>query len=66
MLEELDCIFGIPTRRHAVTPLIMSGPTYLSWFIKRYVLFQLKVELEPLYHLEGFSGGTTVEYMGGH
>ncbi|KFY87694.1 hypothetical protein V500_06819 [Pseudogymnoascus sp. VKM F-4518 (FW-2643)] len=61
-LEELDYIFGVPTRRHAA----YQTRTWLPWFIKRYILFQSKARLEPLYHLEGFSGGTTVEVMAIH
>jgi hypothetical protein len=61
-LEELDYIFGVPTRRHAA----YQTRTWLPWFIKRYVLFQRKAYLEPLYHLEGFSGGTVVEHTGVH
>ncbi|OBT78407.1 hypothetical protein VF21_02177 [Pseudogymnoascus sp. 05NY08] len=61
-LEELDYIFGVPTRRHAA----YQTRTWLPWFIKRYILFQSNARLEPLYHLEGFSGGTTVEVMAIH
>jgi len=56
-LEELDYIFGVPTRRHAS----YYGFTWLPWAVKKYLLFQGKVNLEPLYHLEGFEGeGTAV------
>jgi hypothetical protein len=51
-LEELDYIFGVPTRRHAA----YYSFTWLPWAVKRYVLFQGKASLEPLYHLEGFEG----------
>ncbi|KAE8446528.1 hypothetical protein EG329_011860 [Mollisiaceae sp. DMI_Dod_QoI] len=51
-LEELDYIFGVPTRRHAA----YYGGTWLPWAVKRYLLFQGKARLEPLYHLEGFDG----------
>jgi hypothetical protein len=61
-LEELDYIFGVPTRRHAAYQV----RTWLPWFIQRYIFLQRKVQLKPLYVLEGFSGGTAVEYMGGH
>lgn len=60
-LEELDYIFGVPTRRHAG---YMAG-TWLPWAIKRYIFWK-KVELEPLYHLEGFEGGHHVVSMGVH
>ncbi|KAF2111260.1 hypothetical protein BDV96DRAFT_189689 [Lophiotrema nucula] len=61
-LEELDYIFGVPTRRHAA----YQTRTYLPWFIKRYVLFQKRAQLEPLYHLEGFEGGTRAEGIVAH
>ena len=50
-LEELDYIFGVPTRRHAAYQV----RTWLPWFIKRYILFQGNLTLKPLYVLEGFS-----------
>ncbi|KAG4435587.1 hypothetical protein IFR05_008933 [Cadophora sp. M221] len=55
-LEELDFIFGVPTRRHAA----YYGGTWLPWAFKRYVLFQGRAKLEPLYHLDGFGDGTAV------
>ncbi|KAJ6443394.1 sugar porter (SP) family MFS transporter [Purpureocillium lavendulum] len=48
-LEELDYIFGVPTRRH----VSYQVGTWLPWFIKRYVLFQHSAKLEPLYKLDG-------------
>ncbi|KAF2642338.1 hypothetical protein P280DRAFT_540157 [Massarina eburnea CBS 473.64] len=48
-LEELDFIFSVPTRRHMAYQI----RCWLPWWIKRYVLFQRKAKLEPLYHLEG-------------
>ncbi|KAF6822488.1 sugar transporter [Colletotrichum plurivorum] len=47
-LEELDYIFGVPTRRHAA----YQARTWLPWVIKRYALFQRDAKLEPLYQLE--------------
>ncbi|KAK1702701.1 membrane transporter D1 [Colletotrichum lupini] len=47
-LEELDYIFGVPTRRHAAYQV----RTWLPWFVRRYVLLQRNTKLEPLYHLE--------------
>jgi hypothetical protein len=47
-LEELDYIFGVPTRRHAAYQLT----TYLPWFVKRYFFFQRGAKLEPLYKFE--------------
>ncbi|KAL2213942.1 hypothetical protein CC79DRAFT_1339158 [Sarocladium strictum] len=61
-LEELDYIFGVPTRRHVAYHL----RTYLPWFVKRYVLWQKNAKLEPLYKLENFSGGTKAEAFVGH
>lgn len=48
-LEELDYIFSVPTRRHISYQL----GTWLPWWFKRYVLFNRKVQLEPLYALQG-------------
>jgi hypothetical protein len=56
-LEELDYIFGVPTRRHAAYYTF----TWLPWAVKRYVLFHGTAELEPLYQLEGFEGGHIVD-----
>ncbi|KAI8283469.1 hypothetical protein K4K56_010644 [Colletotrichum sp. SAR 10_98] len=47
-LEELDYIFGVPTRRHAAYQV----RTWLPWVVKRYLFFQKDAKLEPLYHLE--------------
>ncbi|CAM1503318.1 Fc.00g080940.m01.CDS01 [Cosmosporella sp. VM-42] len=47
-LEELDYIFGVPTRRHAAYQV----RTWLPYLVKRYVLFQRNATLEPLYHQE--------------
>ncbi|KAK0100208.1 hypothetical protein ONS95_008547 [Cadophora gregata] len=55
-LEELDFIFGVPTRRHAA---YYTG-TWLPWAFKRYILFQGSAKLEPLYHLDGFGEGNAV------
>ncbi|KAF1960445.1 hypothetical protein CC80DRAFT_583125 [Byssothecium circinans] len=48
-LEELDFIFGVPTRRHMAYQI----RCWLPWWFKRYVLFRKDAELEPFYHLEG-------------
>lgn len=61
-LEELDYIFGVPMRRFASYQL----GTWIPWFIKRYILWQKDAKLEPLYRLEGFSGGHKAEAMAGH
>lgn len=51
-LEELDYIFGVPTRRHAAYQV----RTWLPWFVKRYLLFQRNAKLRPLYSDELSSG----------
>lgn len=61
-LEELDYIFGVPTRRHAAYHL----RTWIPWWFKRYVFWQRGAKLEPLYQLEGFSGGNKAEATVGH
>ncbi|KAJ3534007.1 hypothetical protein NM208_g7722 [Fusarium decemcellulare] len=47
-LEELDYIFGVPTRRHAAYQV----RHWLPWFVNRYIFFQKSAKLEPLYHLD--------------
>ncbi|KAF8849552.1 hypothetical protein BDZ45DRAFT_604243 [Acephala macrosclerotiorum] len=59
-LEELDYIFGVPTRRHAS----YYAFTWFPWAVKRYLFFQRKAQLEPLYHLEGFEGQGTMAPVG--
>ena len=56
-LEELDYIFGVPTRKHAS----YFAFTWIPWAVKRYLLFHGKAELEPLYRLEGFEGGNMAQ-----
>lgn len=47
-LEELDYVFGIPTRRHAQFQATEQFP----WWFRKYILFH-KGEREPqLYHFE--------------
>lgn len=55
-LEELDFIFGVPTRRHAS----YYAGTWFPWVFKRYVLFQGRAKLELLYQLDGFGDGIAV------
>ena len=60
-LEELDQVFGVPTRKHAAW-----GAKSLVYFFKRYVLMR-HVELEQLYQREevdedvGFESGSRSE-----
>lgn len=54
-LEELDFIFGVPTRRHVAYQL----RCWLPWWVKKYVFWQRSAQLEPLYHMEGARRRTT-------
>lgn len=54
-LEELDFIFGVPTRRH----IAYQMRVWLPWWVKRYVFWRKDAKLEPLYHLEGAGSGTS-------
>ncbi|KAK2059994.1 hypothetical protein LY76DRAFT_591807 [Colletotrichum caudatum] len=45
-LEELDYVFGVPTRKHASYQL----GTVLPWWTKRYVLRRGAAPCPPLYH----------------
>ncbi|WVQ78619.1 hypothetical protein IAT38_000705 [Cryptococcus sp. DSM 104549] len=54
-LEELDFVFAVPVPVFAK----YQATTWLPWFIKRYVFFQKKAELKPLYHLEGVASERT-------
>ncbi|KAG5940742.1 hypothetical protein E4U60_000317 [Claviceps pazoutovae] len=47
-LEELDWVFGVPTRKFAKYQLTVTLP----WWFKRYVFFQRHVTREPLYEFE--------------
>lgn len=51
-LEELDYIFGVPTRTH----MHYQCTKALPYFIQRYIFFQKNAHLEPLYHLQGVGG----------
>lgn len=44
-LEELDYIFGVPTRRQVAYQI----RTWLPWAGKRHLFFQRGARLEPLY-----------------
>ena len=48
-LEELDFVFAVPVGVFARYQLF----TWLPWWFRRWVLFQRKLEVRPLYHLEG-------------
>ncbi|KAJ4291422.1 hypothetical protein N0V88_006015 [Collariella sp. IMI 366227] len=47
-LEELDYVFAVPTGRFARYQLTQALP----WFLKRWVLWQRKAELKPLYQFD--------------
>jgi len=47
-LEELDYVFAVPTRRFARYQVTEALP----WFVKRWVFWQRKAELKPLYHFD--------------
>lgn len=47
-LEELDWVFGVPTRKFAKYQLTVALP----WWFKRYVFFQRNATKEPLYQFE--------------
>jgi len=57
-LEELDYVFGVPTRTHAA----FQGTKQFPWWFRRWVLMR-KGEVEPeLYHFDG--AGSRDEYTG--
>lgn len=57
-LEELDYVFGVPTRTHAA----FQGGKQFPWWFRRWVLMR-KGEAEPeLYHFD--SSGATDSYAG--
>jgi hypothetical protein len=59
-LEELDYVFGVPTRTHAK----FQGSKQFPWWFRRWVL-QRKGEVEPeLYHFD--SAGLRDEYAEGN
>lgn len=47
-LEELDYVFAVPFRRFGSYQL----RTWLPWFIQRYVFWNKKAELKPLYQFD--------------
>ncbi|KAL2166969.1 hypothetical protein VTG60DRAFT_1927 [Thermothelomyces hinnuleus] len=47
-LEELDYVFAVPTRKFAKYQVTEALP----WFIKRWVFWQRKAELKPLYKFD--------------
>lgn len=51
-LEELDYIFGVPTRKF----INYNFGVALPWWWKRWVLFDKSVTLKPLYTFDGVEG----------
>jgi len=51
-LEELDYIFGVPTRRF----IAYNFRVALPWWWKRWVLFDKSATLAPLYTFDGVEG----------
>ncbi|CAN6672306.1 myo-inositol transporter 2 [Trichomonascus vanleenenianus] len=47
-LEELDYVFGVPTKTHMKYQCTVSLP----YFVKRWILFQDVAKPQPLYHFE--------------
>lgn len=47
-LEELDYVFGVPTR----TFINYQLTTWSPWFIKHHLLLNKSAKLEPLYHFD--------------
>ncbi|KAF5361194.1 hypothetical protein D9758_009026 [Tetrapyrgos nigripes] len=60
-LEELDYVFGVPTRKH----VSYQAKVFLPYWIKRWVLRQ-KVELTPLYNFDEVESITVFEKGAGH
>ncbi|PSN67775.1 hypothetical protein BS50DRAFT_348632 [Corynespora cassiicola Philippines] len=53
-LEELDYIFGVPTKRFIAYQTKVAFP----WWVQRWVLFNKSAKLEPLYQFDqGVAGG---------
>ncbi|GME25686.1 Sugar/inositol transporter [Neofusicoccum parvum] len=48
-LEELDYVFGVPTRRHASYQV----RTWLPWAVRRYILLERDAKWQPLYQFSG-------------
>ena len=47
-LEELDFVFGVPTRKHVA----YQTNTWLPWFFRRWFLWRRNTPLPLLYHDE--------------
>lgn len=56
-LEELDYVFAVPTRRHVSYQCTEAAP----WWIKRYIFFNKKATLKPLYQFDGAVAATQAD-----
>lgn len=56
-LEELDYIFGVPTKKFVA----YNTKVALPWWYKRWILFDKSAKLKPLYHFEGGVDGASQE-----
>lgn len=51
-LEELDFVFGVPTKKHASYQL----NTRLPWWFEKWVMRRANEPIGPLYHLDKING----------
>jgi hypothetical protein len=54
-LEELDYVFGVPTKKF----IAYNFRVALPWWWKRWVLFDKSAKLEPLYRFDGVDNAPT-------
>ncbi|KAJ5099794.1 hypothetical protein N7532_006795 [Penicillium argentinense] len=59
-LEELDYVFGVPTRTHAKYQLTQVLP----WWVKRYILGRKSLNSPSLYRYDGVAGTGLTEIQG--
>ncbi|KAF8645383.1 hypothetical protein AX16_007885 [Volvariella volvacea WC 439] len=61
-LEELDYVFAVPTSRH----ISYQAGTFLPYWIRRWIFWDRKAVLEPLYNFEEVESITVYEKGAGH
>lgn len=61
-LEELDYVFAVPTTRH----ISYQVTDFLPYFVRRWIFFDSKAELKPLYVFEEVESITVFEKGVGH
>lgn len=61
-LEELDYIFGVPTKRF----IKYNTSKAIPWFVQRWVFFKKDAKLEPLYQFDQGVDNATNDSMNGH